>query len=107
MTSDVNYTDYLTFDEFRKEETIPEVLAVEDGSVAEEGRRGGNKKEKNKMMDEWQMLEEGKLLVRVHRRPRKGLFAPGSGDGCPVHVGRLAKSRETRGLQGRHPGGHP
>ena len=61
VTSDVNYTDYLSFDEFWREETIPEVLAVEDESVAEEGRRGGNKKEKNKMMDEWQMREEGKL----------------------------------------------
>ena len=35
------------------------------------------------------------VLVRVRRRLRKGLFAPGIGDGCPVDVGRLAKSRET------------
>ncbi|CAE7633612.1 GIP [Symbiodinium pilosum] len=70
-TNDVHFTDVLSFNEYQSLDTVAEVLEMDNVTEPKQGDRA-----KGKQVDSWKVSEDGKELLRVHRKPRKGLFSP-------------------------------
>ncbi|CAE7603031.1 unnamed protein product [Symbiodinium sp. CCMP2592] len=88
---EVHYTDYQeVFDEYSGG-MAAEVLINTAAQSTKSGKGSGKKHDKQ---DTWQVMEELGQVWRVHRKPRKGLFAP-EDPSCPVEVKKLTARRTT------------
>ena len=43
--------------------------------MTSEESREVKKKDEGRKADEWQLVEEESVLIRIHRKPRRGLYA--------------------------------